>query len=262
MNPIRIIPCLDVKDGRVVKGVEFMNLRDAGDIIECAQAYQAAGADELVLLDIAATLEGRKTFLDIVRRVVQAIDIPLAVGGGIGSVEDFAALIDAGVSKVGINSAALKNPALIDDVVARFGSERVVIAIDAAARPGQLDGAPRSDAAPPQVVVTHGGTKFSDVDVVAWAKEVAARGAGEILLTSFDRDGVKSGYDVPLTKAVADASGLPVIASGGAGCLAHFYEAVTQGGAAAVLAASLFHFGELTVGQVKDYLRERGVAVM
>ncbi|MCL2445931.1 MAG: imidazole glycerol phosphate synthase subunit HisF [Oscillospiraceae bacterium] len=249
MTPIRIIPCLDVKDGRVVKGVEFMNLRDAGDIIECAKAYQAAGADELVLLDIAATLEGRKTFLETVKRVVQAIDIPLAVGGGIGSAEDFAALIDAGVSKVGINSAALKNPALIDKVVAKFGGASVVVAIDAK-RNGDNWG-----------VVTHGGTRFSDIDAIAWAKEVAARGAGEILLTSFDCDGVKNGYDLPLTRAVAEASGIPVIASGGAGCLEHFYEAVVEGKASAVLAASLFHFGELTVGQVKDYLRSKGVAV-
>ena len=249
MKPIRIIPCLDVKDGRVVKGVEFMNLRDAGDIIECAQAYQAAGADELVVLDIAATLEGRKTFLETVKHVVHAISIPLAVGGGIGSVEDFAALIDAGVSKVGINSAALKNPALIDEVVAKFGSARVVVAIDAKKKDDGWG------------VVTHGGTKFSDVDAVAWAKEVAARGAGEILLTSFDCDGVKTGYDLPLTKAIAEATGIPVIASGGAGCLEHFYEAVVEGKAAAVLAASLFHFGELTVGQVKDYLCSKGIAV-
>ncbi|MCL2532230.1 MAG: imidazole glycerol phosphate synthase subunit HisF [Oscillospiraceae bacterium] len=248
-TPIRIIPCLDVKDGRVVKGVEFANLRDAGDILACAQAYQAAGADELVLLDIAATLDGRKTFLETVKRVVSAISIPLAVGGGVGSVEDFAALINAGVSKVGINSAALKNPALINEVAAQFGSERVVVAIDAKQR-GDAWG-----------VVTHGGTRFSDIDAIAWAKEVAVRGAGEILLTSFDCDGAKTGYDLPLTKAVAEAAGIPVIASGGAGCLEHFYEAVVQGKASAVLAASLFHFGELTVGQVKDYLRGKGVAV-
>jgi len=249
MTPVKVIPCLDVKDGRVVKGVEFVNLRDAGDIIECAKAYQAAGADELTLLDIAATVEGRGTFLDIVRQVVAAIDIPLAVGGGIGSAEDFAKLVDAGVSKVGINSAALNNPALINEVAQRFGSHRVVVAIDAR-RSG--DG---------WCVVTHGGTKFSDVDAVAWAKEAAQRGAGEILLTSFDCDGVKTGYDIPLTRAVVDAAGIPVTASGGAGKLEHFYQAVDEGKASAVLAASLFHFGELTVAQVKEYLKSKGVPV-
>lgn len=250
MTPIRIIPCLDVKDGRVVKGVEFANLRDAGDIVECAKAYQAAGADELVLLDIAATLEGRNTFHNIVRHVVQVVDIPLAVGGGIRNIDDVAKLIDAGVSKVGINSAAITNPQLVNDAAARFGSERVVVAIDAK-KNGNGWG-----------VVTHGGTKFSEMDAIAWAKEVAARGAGEILLTSFDCDGAKTGYDLALTKAVAEAAGVAVIASGGAGCLAHFYEAVVEGKASAVLAASLFHFGELTVGQVKEYLRSKGVAVI
>lgn len=251
MNPVRIIPCLDVKDGRVVKGVEFVNLRDAGDIIECARAYQAAGADELALLDIAATVEGRKTFIDTVRRVVQAIDIPLAVGGGIGSIEDFAALVDAGVSKVSMNSAAIANPQLVSDAAARFGSEKVIVAIDVAVKEDG-DG---------WEVVTHGGTKRTGVDAIAWAKDCAARGAGEILLTSMDRDGRKNGYDIPVTRAIADAAEIPVIASGGAGTLEHFYEGVAEGGAAAVLAASLFHFGELTVGQVKDYLRDKGLVV-
>jgi len=251
MNPIRVIPCLDVKDGRVVKGVSFVNLRDAGDIIECAKAYCAAGADELTLLDIAATIEGRKTFLDIVQHVVREIKIPLAVGGGIGSAEDFAKLIDAGASKVGINSAALKNPGLIDEVAAKFGSQRVIAAIDAKKKDENS-----------WAVVTHGGTKFSDVDAIAWATEAAQRGAGEILLTSFDCDGAKTGYDIALTRAVAEASGIPVTASGGAGKLEHFYDAAVHGKASAVLAASLFHFGELTVGQVKEFLREKGVEVM
>jgi len=246
MNPVRIIPCLDVKDGRVVKGVEFVNLRDAGDIVECAKAYEAAGADELALLDIAATVEGRKTFIDIVEQVVQAIDIPLAVGGGIGSIADFEKLIAAGVSKVSVNSAAIRSPELINEAAKRFGGEKVIVAIDV------KDGE----------VVTHGGTKRTGVDAVAWAKDVAARGAGEILLTSMNRDGAKSGYDLAITRAVSDAVDIPVIASGGAGCLEHFYEGVALGGASAVLAASLFHFGELTVQQVRNYLQERGIAVM
>ena len=243
MKPVRIIPCLDVKDGRVVKGVEFADLRDAGDIVECAKAYDKAGADELALLDIAATVEGRKTLLEVVRRVAGAIDIPLAVGGGIDSIEDFESLFEAGAGKVSVNSAALRNPALIDEAAKRFGSERVIVAIDA--KNGE--------------VVTHGGTKFTGVDAVAWAKEVAARGAGEILLTSMDCDGQKNGYDIALTRAVSEAAGIPVIASGGAGCLEDFYRVVVEGKASAVLAASLFHFGELTVAQVRAYLREKGL---
>jgi len=244
MKKVRIIPCLDVKDGRVVKGVEFVDLRDAGDIVECAKAYEKAGADELALLDIAATNEGRKTFIDIVQRVVGAINIPLAVGGGIGSIEDFEKLFDAGASKVSVNSAALRKPELIDEAAKKFGGERVIVAIDA------KDGE----------VVTHGGTKKAGVDAVTWAKEVAARGAGEILLTSMDRDGRKDGYDIALTRAVSEAAGVPVIASGGAGCLEDFYKAVVEGKASAVLAASLFHFGELTVEQVRAYLCEMGVS--
>jgi len=243
MKKVRIIPCLDVKDGRVVKGVAFVDLRDAGDIVECARAYDKTGADELALLDIAATNEGRKTFVEVVKRVAGAINIPLAVGGGIGSVEDFAKLFEAGASKVSMNSAALRDPGLIDEAAKKFGSERVIVAIDAK----------------DSEVVTHGGQKKTGVDAIAWAKEVAARGAGEILLTSMDRDGRKDGYDTALTRAVSEAAGVPVIASGGAGCLEDFHKAVVEGKASAVLAASLFHFGELTVEQVRAYLREKGV---
>jgi len=247
----RIIPCLDVKNGRVVKGTSFVQLRDAGDPVECAQAYDKAGADELVLLDIMATHEGRGTMVDVVEKVASSIFIPFTVGGGIGCVEDFTRLLHAGADKVGVNSAAVRRPGLLSEAAYKFGSQCVVCAIDAKSRPGG-DG---------WEVYLNGGRLPTGIDAVAWAREAVERGAGEILLTSMDRDGQKTGYDLALTRAVSEAVRVPVIASGGAGELSHFYDAFTQGKADAVLAASLFHFGELTVGQVKEYLAEKGVAV-
>ncbi|MDR2686865.1 MAG: imidazole glycerol phosphate synthase subunit HisF [Oscillospiraceae bacterium] len=246
----RVIPCLDVKNGRVVKGTSFVKLRDAGDPVECARAYDKAGADELVLLDIMATHEGRRTMADIVERVASSIFIPFTVGGGIASVEDFTRLLHAGADKVGVNSAAVRRPELLSEAAYKFGAQCVVCAIDAKSRPeGGWE------------VYLNGGRLPTGIDAVEWAQEAVERGAGEILLTSMDQDGQKNGYDLALTRAVSEAVRVPVIASGGAGELGHFYDAFTEGKADAVLAASLFHFGELTVGQVKEYLAERGVAV-
>jgi len=247
----RIIPCLDVKEGRVVKGTSFVELRDAGDPVECARAYDKAGADELVLLDIMATHEGRGAIADVVERVAGSIFIPFTVGGGIGCVEDFTRLLHAGADKVGVNSAAVRRPELLSEAAYKFGSQCVVCAIDAKSRPGR-DG---------WEVYLNGGRLPTGIDAVEWAIEAAERGAGEILLTSMDRDGQKNGYDLALTRAVSEAVRVPVIASGGAGELCHFYDAFTEGKADAVLAASLFHFEELTVGQVKAYLEEKGIAV-
>ena len=246
----RIIPCLDVKDGRVVKGVSFVDLRDAGDPVECAAAYDEAGADELVLLDITATHEGRSTMKDIVERVAKRVFIPFTVGGGIKSVDDFKELLRAGADKISVNSAAVRNPQLINAAAEKFGSQCVVCAIDAKRR-----------AQGGWEVYLNGGRIPTGIDAVEWAKEAYSRGAGEILLTSMDCDGQKNGYDNELTRAVSAAVGVPVIASGGAGKKEHFYDAFTKGAADAVLAASLFHFNELTICELKKYLCEKGVPV-
>lgn len=246
----RIIPCLDVKDGRVVKGVNFVSLRDAGDPVENATIYSRERADELVFLDITATHESRDIVIDMVRRVADAINIPFTVGGGLRTIEDLRAVLLAGADKTSINSSAVRTPELITEGAKRFGSQCMVVAIDATQRAeGQWE------------VLINGGRVSTGLDAVAWAKEVERRGAGEILLTSLDRDGTKDGYDIALTRAVADAVSIPVIASGGAGKLEHFYEALTEGGASGALAASLFHFREVTVDEVKAYLEERGVPV-
>lgn len=246
----RIIPCLDVKDGRVVKGTGFVNIRDAGDPVECAIAYDRQGADELVLLDITASSDARNIMADVVSKVADSVFIPFTVGGGIRTVEDFTAILRAGADKVAVNSAALKNPELITQAAKKFGSQCVVVAMDAKRRPGGG-----------WTLYLNGGRIDTGRDAVEWAKEAEELGAGEILLTSMDRDGVKTGYDLELTRAVSEAVGIPVIASGGAGELSHFYDAFTAGKADAVLAASLFHFGEITVPQLKAYLSGRGVPV-
>jgi cyclase len=247
----RIIPCLDVHEGRVVKGVNFVNLRDAGDPVEHARVYDEMGADELVFLDITATHEARETMLDVVRRVADAIFIPFCVGGGLRTVEDIRETLIAGADKVSINSAAVRDPALITRGAERFGSQCIVVAIDARWE---------EDEGYYQVYVS-GGRKPTGLDAIEWAREVEKRGAGEILLTSMDCDGTKDGYELKLTRTIADALSIPVIASGGAGTKTHFAEALTEGGADAALAASLFHFRELTVGEVKDYLHDKGIPV-
>ena len=246
----RIIPCLDVKNGRVVKGVSFVDLVDAGDPVECAAAYGKMGADELVFLDITATVEGRKTTIDMVKRVANTIFIPFTVGGGIRRCEDFAELLRAGADKVSVNSSAVRNPALISEAAERFGSQCVVCAIDARRKQGGGF-----------EVYLDGGRTPTGIDAVEWARKAASLGAGEILLTSMDCDGQKNGYDIELTRLVSDAVGVPVIASGGAGKKEHFYDALTVGGADAALAASLFHFKELSLGELKEYLKLRGVSV-
>lgn len=246
----RIIPCLDVKNGRVVKGVSFVDLRDAGDPVECAAAYDKAGADELVLLDITATHEERGTMIDIVERVAKTVFIPFTVGGGIRTTEDFKELLRAGADKISVNSAAVRNPELLNETAEKFGSQCVVCAIDAKRRKtGGWE------------VYLNGGRIPTGIDAVEWAKEAYARGAGEILLTSMDCDGQKNGYDIELTHAVSTSVGIPVIASGGAGRKEHFYDAFTKGAADAVLAASLFHFNELPIPELKTYLREKGISV-
>ena len=250
MDTVKIVPCLDMKDGRVVKGVNFVNFQDAGDPAEIAEFYCNEGADELVFLDIAATVENRGMMLEVLRRTAKKVNIPLAVGGGIRSTADCEAVFAAGASKASVNSAAIKRPELINEMAAAFGSESVIVAIDA--RRG-ADGAYR--------VCINGGLTVTDVDAVEWAREAEGRGAGEILLTSFDFDGTKKGYDIQMTRAVADAVNIPVTASGGAGTLEHIYEAVTSGGAQAALVASLFHFRELTIAQVKEYLHKKGIPV-
>lgn len=247
----RIIPCLDVKNGRVVKGVSFVDLRDAGDPVECAAAYDKQGADELVLLDITATHEGRSTMIDIVERVAQTVFIPFTVGGGIRTVDDFKELLRAGADKISVNSAAVRNPELINDAAYKFGSQCVVCAIDAK----------RKDDGSGWEVYLNGGRIPTGIDVVKWACEAQQRGAGEILLTSMDCDGQKNGYDIELTRAVSENVGIPVIASGGAGKAEHFYDAFTDGRADAVLAASLFHFNELPIPELKKYLHERDIPV-
>jgi len=254
MKAVRVIPCLDVKDGRVVKGVKFVSLRDARDPVEAAQAYCREGADELVFLDIFATVENRKTRLEWVKKVCDVVTIPFAVGGGIGSIEDMEALINLGVDKVSINTAAVKRPELIKEAAKRLGRKRLVAAIDGRKNP------PGSNL-PRLEVVVKSGTESTGMDIVDWARRVELLGAGEILLTSKDADGTKEGYDLEMTRAVAEAVSIPVIASGGAGKLEHLYQAVTVGKAAAVLAASIFHFGEISIPEAKRYLKERGIPV-
>lgn len=245
----RIIPCLDVKDGRVVKGVNFENLRDAGDPVEIAEYYNAQGADEIVFLDITATNEKRKTIAEVVRKTAEKVFVPLTVGGGISGVEDFRVLLNAGADKVSVNSAAIKNPELISKAAAKFGSQCVVTAIDAKKTP---DG---------WRVYINGGRINTGLDAIEWAKEAERLGAGEILLTSMDADGTKEGFDIPLTELVSKSVGIPVIASGGCGSLEHFSDVFEQTGADAALAATLFHYRELTIGEVKRHLREKNIWV-
>ena len=246
----RIIPCLDVKNGRVVKGVSFVYLKDAGDPVECAAAYDRQGADELVLLDITATHEGRSTMIDIVRRVAKTVFIPFTVGGGIKTVDDFKELLRAGADKISVNSAAVRNPDLINEASYKFGSQCVVCAIDA-----------KKDGKGSWEVYLNGGRIPTGIDAVKWAIEAEKRGAGEILLTSMDQDGQKTGYDIELTRTVSENVGIPVIASGGAGKAEHFSDAFTRGKADAVLAASLFHFNELPIPELKKYLNENEIPV-
>ena len=245
----RIIPCLDIKDGRVVKGVQFLGLRDAGDPVEVARLYDRQGADELVFLDITASFQERKTLIGLVEAVAENIYMPFTVGGGIRDSDDIRDLLNAGADKVSINTAAVKLPELITLASKKFGSQCIVVAIDAKLHHGSWE------------VYINGGRTPTGTDAVAWAKEAAALGAGEILLTSMDCDGTKDGYDIALTKAVTFAVSIPVIASGGAGTVGHFYEILSGGGADAALAASLFHYQELTVKQVKEYLKDKGVPV-
>ncbi len=251
MHTIRVIPCLDVNNGRVVKGVNFVNLRDAGDPVEIATAYDAAGADEVVFLDITASSDGRKTVVDMVRQVAARLFIPFTVGGGIRTVDDFKEILREGADKVAVNSAAIKRPELIKEASEKFGSQCVVVAIDAKRRVG----------AEGWTIYLNGGRVDTGIDCIEWAKQAEELGAGEILLTSMDCDGTKAGFDVELTRAVSDAVGIPVIASGGAGALEHFSDAVIDGHADAVLAASLFHYKELEINEVKQHLRDKGIEV-
>lgn len=250
----RIIPCLDVKDGRVVKGVQFTQLRDAGDPVEAAKAYDRAGADELCFLDIAASHENRGTLLDVVRRTAEECFIPLTVGGGVRTVEDIRALLLAGADKVSINTAAVSNRRFVREGAEKFGSQCIVVAIDAKRVSGEGE-------EPAWEIFTHGGRRETGIDAIAFAEEVVELGAGELLVTSMDRDGTKAGYDIALTRAIADAVPVPVIASGGVGTLDHLVEGVRDGHATAVLAASIFHFGTFTVAEAKDALARAGLAV-
>lgn len=252
MDFIRIIPCLDVKDGRLVKGVNFVNLQDVGDPAENGAAYSEAGADELVFLDITATIEKRRTLMEAVKRTVNRISVPLTVGGGIKSIQDIQELMDMGVAKVSINTAAVKNPELVREAAEKFGSEKIIVAIDTRASSRLPSGFE---------VMVNGGKKPTGIDAVAWARTVEELGAGSILPTSVDADGTQAGYDIPMTRAIADAVNLPVIASGGAGTLEHLYEAVRDGHADAVLVASIAHFGKYSIKQMKEYLAERGLPV-
>ncbi len=254
MDIVKVIPCLDIKDGRVVKGVKFVNLKDARDPVEAARAYCKEGADELVFLDIFATVQDRKTRLEWVKKVCDVVTVPFAVGGGIGSVEDMQELFKIGVNKVSINTAAVKNPDLIKQAARKFGKEKIVVAID-----GKKN--PKSSKSPRLEVVIKSGTEGTGLDIVKWSKQVEKLGAGEILLTSKDADGTKKGYDLEMTKACAEAVSIPVTASGGAGKLEHLYEAVAIGKASAVLCASVFHFGEISIPEAKKYLKERGIPV-
>lgn len=245
-----IIPCLDIKNGRVVKGINFVDIRDAGDPVEIAKRYSDQGADELAFLDISATNEGRDTLTDLVEKVVAVIDIPLTVGGGIRTIDDIKCVLGAGASKVSINSAAVKTPELIKQAADEFGSQSIVVALDVKeSSPGKWE------------IMTHGGEKGTGLDAVEWAQKMADFGAGAILLTSMNRDGAKTGFDLEATRAIADAINIPVIASGGVGALEHFVEGVKEGHASAVLAASVFHYGELTVRQVKEHMAAAGITV-
>jgi cyclase len=246
----RIIPCLDLKCGRVVKGVNFVNLIDAGDPVECAKTYNAFGADEIVFLDITASAEGRGTVLDVISRASEQVFIPLTVGGGIRTVEDFKTLLSCGADKISVNSAAIKNPSLITEAAMRFGSQCVVLAVDAKQnREGRYD------------VYLNGGRLNTGMDALEWIVQAEKLGAGEVLLTSMDKDGTKSGYDIELTRQVAEAVNIPVIASGGAGTKEHFYDVLTAGKADAALAASLFHYGELKMSDLKNYLNKKGLPI-
>jgi len=249
----RIIPCLDVKDGRVVKGVQFLELRDAGDPVEAAEAYDAQGADELTFLDITASSDNRGIILDVVRRTAERVFMPLTVGGGVRTVEDIRNLLNAGADKVSINTAAVHRPEFVKEAAERFGSQCTVVAIDARRVPGSVPAR--------WEVYTHGGRNPTGIDAVEWAVRMEAYGSGEILLTSMDCDGTKDGYDIGLTRAVSDAVAIPVIASGGVGNLEHIREGLVEGGASAALAASIFHFREYTIAECKQYLREHGVPV-
>ena len=250
MLKVRIIPCLDVKDGRVVKGVQFVDLRDAGDPVEQARVYDAAGADELTFLDITASHENRDTILDVVARTAEQCFMPLTVGGGVRTIEDIRRLLLAGADKVSINSAAVARPDFVREAAEKYGDQCIVVAVDARqSAPGKWE------------VFTHGGRKGTGLDAIDWARRMTDHGAGEILLTSMDRDGTKSGFDLALTRAVSDAVPVPVVASGGVGTLDHLVEGVTEGGASAVLAASIFHFGTFTIAQAKEHLARAGVPI-
>ncbi len=253
MEPIRIMPCLDMKNGRVVKGIHFVDIRDAGDPVQNARFYEEEGADELAMLDIAATVENRKTRLEWVRQVSSVINIPLTVGGGINSIDDIEMVLEAGADKISMNSAAVKNPELVRQAAARFGSAKITVAIDAK----------RNKAFPSGFeLVIAGGTTPVGKDAIEWARACEKAGAGVILPTSMDGDGTLAGYDLPFTRGVAEAVSLPVVASGGAGTLEHFYEAVVEGKARILLAASVFHFRTFSIRQVKEYLRQKGIAVI
>lgn len=252
MSIVKIMPCLDMKEGRVVKGIHFVDLKDAGDPVENAKFYQKEGADELAMLDIAATVENRKTRLEWVKNVSSVIEIPLTMGGGISTIEDMEMVLEAGADKISMNSAAVKDPDLVRQAAAQFGPEKVTVAIDARRNKDMPSGFE---------LVVSGGTKPVGQDAIAWAKQCQELGVGTILPTSMDGDGTQAGYDLEFTKAVSDAVDLPVIASGGAGTLEHFYEGVVQGGAQVLLAASVFHYRILSIRQVKEYLREKGLQV-
>ncbi|MDQ2825462.1 MAG: imidazole glycerol phosphate synthase subunit HisF [Actinomycetota bacterium] len=254
MRAVRVIPCLDVDSGRVVKGVNFVDLVDAGDPAELAARYDAEGADELVFLDITASSDARHTMVDVARRTAETVFIPFTVGGGVRSVDDARALLRAGADKVGVNTAAVERPQLVAELSAEFGAQCVVVAIDAKARAGR-------GASPSYTVFTRGGRTPTGLDAVAWAQECERLGAGEILLTSMDRDGTRGGYDLSMTRAVSDATGIPVIASGGVGTLDHLADGALAGGADAVLAASIFHFGQHSIREAKEHLMARGVPV-
>ncbi len=262
----RIIPCLDVKDGRVVKGVNFVNLRDAGDPVENALTYDKEGADELVFLDITASYEKRKTIIDVARRVAEVVFMPFTVGGGIRTLEDIRNLLTAGCDKISINTAAVKNPRFVKKAATKFGSQCIVVAIDAKRIAARSGTAPYSDVGAVHrtarwEVYINGGRTPTGIDAIKWAKQVEKLGAGEILLTSMDRDGTKDGYDIELTKKISENVNIPVIASGGCGALEDFYEVLTKGKADAALAASVFHYKEFSVGQVKDYLKKKGLII-
>ena len=252
MNTIKIMPCLDMKDGRVVKGIHFVDLKDAGDPVENAGFYQREGADELAMLDIAASLENRKTRLEWVKSVSSVIDIPLTVGGGIASMEDISLVLEAGATKISINSAAVREPNLISEAAKRFGKERITVAVDARRNKAMPSGFE---------LVVSGGTRPVGKDAIAWAKQCQELGAGVILPTSMDGDGTQKGYDLEFTEAISDSVDLPVVASGGAGTLEHFYEGVVKGGAQILLAASVFHYRTVSIRQVKEYLRDKGLDV-